>query len=158
MSRVFTGTVEIKLSKFICFFRVFILVTTYKISVETGDLPECDTKANVSVKLFGEYGNSDQLQLRQSETKRKKFQVNQVDLFTFREQPWLGKLSKLRVWHDNEGPSPAWFLSSIYVLDELSGRLFCFAIDSWLSKEHGAVLKEVPVSAMGLSKEASKRL
>ena len=98
------------------------------------------------------------MQLRQSETKRKKFQVNQVDLFTFREQPWLWKLSKLRVWHDNDGPSPAWFLSSIYVLDELSGRLFCFVIDSWLSKEHGAVLKELPVSAMGLSKESSRRL
>ena len=108
------------------------------------------------MKLFGEYGNSDQFQLRQSETKRKKFQPGQVDLFTFRSQPWLGKLSKLRVWHDNEGPNPAWFVANIYILDELSGRLFCFVFDSWLSKESGAVLKEMPVGAMALNKETGK--
>nr|XP_012563309.1 unnamed protein product [Hydra vulgaris] len=129
-------------------------VTTYKISVETGNFPDADTRANVSIKLFGEYGNSDQLQLQKSETKRKKFQINQVDLFTFRNQPWLGKLSKLRVWHDNEGVSPAWYLQSIYILDELSGRLFCFVINSWLSKDKGAVLKEAPVNFVALYKES----
>ncbi|XP_065653209.1 utrophin-like isoform X2 [Hydra vulgaris] len=129
-------------------------VTTYKISVETGNFPDADTRANVSIKLFGEYGNSDQLQLQKSETKRKKFQINQVDLFTFRNQPWLGKLSKLRVWHDNEGVLPAWYLQSIYILDELSGRLFCFVISSWLSKDKGAVLKEAPVNFVALYKES----
>ena len=129
-------------------------MTTYKISVETGDFPDADTRANVSIKLFGEYGNSDQLQFQKSETKRKKFQANQVDLFTFRNQPWLGKLSKLRVWHDNEGASPAWYLQSIYILDELSGRLFCFVIKSWLSKDKGAVLKEASVNAVALYKES----
>ena len=75
-------------------------------------------------------------------------------MFTFSDQPWLGKLSKLRVWHDNEGSSPDWNLASIYILDELSGRLFCFVFDSWLSKEAGAVLREIPVGAMALYKEA----
>lgn len=131
-----------------------LIETVYKISIETGDVTDADTRATVSVKLFGEYGNSDQLQLRQSETKRKKFQRGQVDLFTFNDQPWLGKLSKLRVWHDNEGSSPDWNLASIYILDELSGRLFCFVFDSWLSKEAGAVLREIPVGAMALYKEA----
>ena len=126
--------------------------------METGDFPNADTRANVYLKLFGEYGNSDQLQLRQSETKRKKFQPGQVDLFTFREQPWLGKLSKLRVWHDNDGTMPAWNLNNIYILDELSGRLFCFVYDTWLSKEAGAVLKEIPVSSMALSKETREYL
>ncbi|XP_057306952.1 utrophin-like isoform X3 [Hydractinia symbiolongicarpus] len=130
-------------------------VTTYKISVETGDLADAETRSNVHIKLFGEYGNSDQLQLRQSETKRKKFQPGQVDLFTFKNQPWLGKLSKLRVWHDNEGTNPAWYLATIYVLDELSGRLFCFVFNSWLSKEAGAVLKEIPVNGMALFQETS---
>ena len=132
------------------------LVTSYKVSIETGDLPDAETRANVYIKLFGEYGNSDQLNLKQSETKRKKFQQGQVDLFTFKNQPWLGKLSKLRVWHDNDGANPAWYLGSIYILDELSGRLFCFVFDTWLSKEAGAVLKELPVNAMALSQEACK--
>lgn len=67
-------------------------MTTYKISVQTGGHENSDTRANVYVKLFGEYGNSDQLHLRQSETKRKKFQQDQVDLFTYQNEPWLGKV------------------------------------------------------------------
>ena len=110
------------------------------------------------IKLFGEYGNSEQLALRQSETKRKKFLPGQVDVFTFRDQPWLGKLSKIRIWHDNEGTNPAWYLSSIYVLDELAAKLYGFIIDSWLSKEHGAVLKESPCSGMTLYKELCKSM
>lgn len=133
-----------------------ISVTTYKVSIMTGELPDADTRANVHVKLFGEYGNSDKLQLRQSETRRKKFQPGQVDLFTFQEQPWLGKLTKIRVWHDNEGENPGWFVGTIYVLDELSGRLYCFVVDDWLSKETGATLKEFDVSAMTLSKEVGE--
>ena len=132
------------------------VVTTYKISVYTEDVPDADTRANVNIKLFGEFGNSEQLGLRQSETKRKKFLPGQVDVFTFRDQPWLGKLSRIRVWHDNEGPNPAWYLSSIYILDELSGRLYGILIDSWLSKEHGAVLKETSIGAMTLFKELCK--
>ncbi|XP_065057528.1 dystrophin-like isoform X3 [Rhopilema esculentum] len=132
--------------------------TTYKLSVYTADVPEGDTRANVYIKLFGEYGNSEQFALRQSETKRKKFLPGQVDVFTFRDQPWLGKLSKIRIWHDNEGSSPAWYLSSIYVLDELAAKLYGFVIDSWLSKEHGAVLKESACSGITLFKELSPEL
>ena len=132
---------------------IFSVDTTYKISVYTADVAEGDTRANVYIKLFGEYGNSEQLALRQSETKRKKFLPGQVDVFTFRDQPWLGKLSKIRIWHDNEGSSPAWYLSSIYVLDELAAKLYGFVIDSWLSKEHGAVLKESACSGITLFKE-----
>lgn len=138
------------------FFLSSLSATTYKISVYTADVPEADTKANVFIKLFGEHGNSEQLALRQSETKRKKFLPGQVDVFTFREQPWLGKLSKIRVWHDNEGSSPAWYLSSIYVLDELSAKLYGFVIDSWLSKEHGAVLKDSGCAGVVLHKELGK--
>ena len=79
-----------------------------------------------------------------------------MDLFSFRNEPWLGKLTKLRVWHDNDNKDPEWYLSTIYILDELSGRLFCFVFDMWLSKAEGAVLREIPVSAMGLNKEARK--
>lgn len=132
-------------------------MTSYKISIQTGDLTDSDTRANVFVKLFGEYGNSESLQLQKSETKRKKFQSGQVDLFTFRDQPWLGKLSKLRVWHDNAGTSPAWYVTSIYIVDDLSGRVYSFVLDSWLSEDDGAVLIELPVAAMALNKETSKR-
>lgn len=128
-------------------------MTSYKISVYTADIADADTKSNVYIKLFGEYGNSEQLPLRQSETKRKKFLPGQVDVFTFRDQPWLGKLSKIRIWHDNEGANPAWYLSSIYVLDEIAAKVYGFVIDSWLSKEHGAVLKESPCAGVTLFKE-----
>lgn len=54
------------------------------------------------VILFGEYGDSGTLPLKES-TNRNKFERKNKDMFRFPDLLSLGELSKVRVWHDNKG-------------------------------------------------------
>lgn len=67
-------------------------------------LPGAGTDANVSLILFGEYGDSGTLPLKES-NKSNKFERNQMDEFSFSEMLSLGDLCKVRIWHDNKGQS-----------------------------------------------------
>lgn len=64
--------------------------------------PGAGTDANVSLILFGEYGDSGTLPLKES-NKSNKFERNQMDEFSFSEMLSLGDLCKVRIWHDNKG-------------------------------------------------------
>lgn len=52
--------------------------TGYKICIYTGDDKDSGTKANVYMKLFGNKGETDPVQLRKSETNDVQFQPGQV--------------------------------------------------------------------------------
>lgn len=66
------------------------------------DLPGAGTDANVFLILFGEYGDTGTLALKES-TNRNKFERKMKDVFRFPDMLSLGELSKVRVWHDNTG-------------------------------------------------------
>ena len=38
----------------------------------------------------------------------------------------LGKISRIRVWHDNSGSSPSWYLSRIVIKNLLNGQKYFF--------------------------------
>ena len=73
--------------------------------MQTSDVSGAGTDARVYVVLFGEYGDSGELRLKDSETNKSPFQTNQTDVFTISNALDLGRLVKLRVWHDNKGDS-----------------------------------------------------
>ncbi len=52
--------------------------------------------------VFGENGDTGTLALREC-SNRNKFERNQADVFRFGDILSLGELSKIRVWHDNQG-------------------------------------------------------
>ena len=76
---------------------------TYRVSVKTSAVSGAGTDAGVFVVLFGEYGDSGEIQLRDSETNKNAFQNDQTDVFTVANVLDLGRLVKLRVWHNNKG-------------------------------------------------------
>ena len=80
-----------------------VTVTTYKVHVKTSDMSGAATSANVFLIMFGENGDSDTLQLKESGTNKTPFKNNQMDTFTFLDMLSLGQLVKARVWHDNKG-------------------------------------------------------
>lgn len=60
------------------------------------------TDANVFLMVFGEYGDTGTLPLKES-ANRNKFERKMKDVFRFPDMLSLGELSKVRVWHDNKG-------------------------------------------------------
>ena len=54
----------------------------------------------------------------------------------------LGTLVSMRVWHDNTGESPSWFLSRVAVKqleanDGYDGEQWFFEVNDWLAVEYG---------------------
>ncbi|RMC16365.1 hypothetical protein DUI87_06692 [Hirundo rustica rustica] len=102
------------------------------------------TDANVSLILFGEYGDSGTLPLKES-NKSNKFERNQMDEFSFSEMLSLGDLCKVRIWHDNKGIAPGWHLEYIDVMDSAMDKTFRFQCDRWLAKgeDDGQLIREL---------------
>ncbi len=121
----------------------------YEVSVLTSDVSGAGTDANVSICLFGENGDSGDRLLRDSATHKNKFERNQTDVFTVRPSPHcaltplqlecldLGKLRKLRIWHDNKGLGAAWHLGYVSIKNTASGATTRFPCQQWLSKSDG---------------------
>lgn len=99
-------------------FDLSVTATTYHISVKTSDISGAGTDAGVFIILFGEFGNSGEIALSDSETNKNVFQHNQTDVFTVNNVLDLGRLVKLRVWHNNKG----------------EGEVFCFVVLFYFSQ------------------------
>uniref|UniRef100_A0A8C3PSX0 Lipoxygenase homology domains 1 n=1 Tax=Calidris pygmaea TaxID=425635 RepID=A0A8C3PSX0_9CHAR len=118
--------------------------TTYSLQVKTSDVGGAGTDANVSLILFGEYGDSGTLALKES-NKSNKFERNQMDEFSFSDMLSLGDLCKVRIWHDNKGIAPGWHLEYIDVTDSAMDKTFRFQCDRWLAKgeDDGQLIREL---------------
>ncbi|XP_029915187.1 lipoxygenase homology domain-containing protein 1 [Myripristis murdjan] len=118
--------------------------TTYIIEVQTSDVGGAGTDANVFLMVFGEYGDTGTLALKES-ANRNKFERKMKDVFRYPDMLSLGELSKVRVWHDNKGPGAGWHLEYIDVKDETMGETFRFPCDRWLAKnkDDGQIMREL---------------
>ena len=56
------------------------------------------------------------------------------DEFTIECLP-LGTLMRLRIWHDNSGKYPGWFLEKVVVQDLKTSRVYEFPCYRWLAKD-----------------------
>ena len=114
-----------------------LAVTTYRVTIHTGDAKDAGTQANVTLVLSGQKGRSPELHPKKSETYHTKFCRDQLDTFSFNGVPHLGDLSKLQIWHDNSGPKSGWFVKSVYVEDKLTRKVYFFDCNGWIGKEKG---------------------
>lgn len=119
---------------------------TYKVDVNTGDKFMAGTDAKVSVIIYGANGDSGERHLAKSSTHLNKFERNNTDTFEI-EAVNLGPLKKVKVWHDNSGPNPKWYLKDINVTDPEDNHQYVFPCSRWLAKgeDDGAISRELGV-------------
>ncbi len=86
--------------------------TSYTVAVKTSDKFASGTDANVFLQLFGRKGMSAPIQLKESINHRNKFERNKSDVF-FYDQPSVGDIESVKIWHDNSGPGPGWHLEMV---------------------------------------------
>ncbi|XP_023369505.1 polycystin-1 [Otolemur garnettii] len=115
----------------------------YEILVKTGWGRGSGTTAHVGIMLYGVDSRSGHRHLDGDRA----FHRNSLDIFQIATPHSLGSVWKIRVWHDNKGLSPAWFLQHIIVRDLQNARSTFFLVNDWLSVETeangGLVEKEV---------------
>uniref|UniRef100_A0A1I8IHS7 LamGL domain-containing protein n=1 Tax=Macrostomum lignano TaxID=282301 RepID=A0A1I8IHS7_9PLAT len=111
--------------------------TTFKIKVYTGDKAGAGTDADVFLKLTGDKADSNDIALNEPTMGgRNLFERNSVDEFMYKSR-YLGQLQRARVWHNNKGFAPGWYLEKLIVEDLAMGRVYEFPCAQWLADSEG---------------------
>ncbi|XP_037542039.1 polycystic kidney disease protein 1-like 2 [Nematolebias whitei] len=107
----------------------------YMLCVCTGHRIGAATSSQVIVTLLGEQGNSKPHHL--TDPKKPLFERGAVDLFLLTTPYSLGELEGIRLWHNNSGSHPAWFVGNIVVQDLQTEQKWYFLCNSWLAIDMG---------------------
>ncbi|XP_073234766.1 lipoxygenase homology domain-containing protein 1-like isoform X3 [Porites lutea] len=114
----------------------------YLVHIYTGDKWGAGTDANVMITIFGEDGDSGE---RRLDNNKNNFETGQKDSFTLTCATSLGRLTKVRIGHDNTGFGAAWFLDKVAVEDPKTGETVEFPCQRWFSirDDDGQITREL---------------
>ncbi|XP_065818468.1 polycystin-1-like protein 2 [Labrus bergylta] len=107
----------------------------YLVSVSTGHRRGASTSSQVAITLVGVEGISEPHHL----TDRKKcvFERGAGDMFLLTAPFSLGDLQSIRLWHNNSGSHPAWYVGNVMVQDLQTEQRWHFLCNSWLAIDMG---------------------
>ncbi|XP_072838441.2 polycystin-1 [Pogona vitticeps] len=115
----------------------------YEILVKTGWAKGSGTTAHVGITLYGMESKSGHRHLDGENA----FRRNSLNIFQVATERSLGRVWKIRIWHDNKGLNPSWYLQHVIVRDLQTSKSYHFLVNDWLSVESeendGLVEKEV---------------
>eukprot|EP00794_Sanderia_malayensis_P003607 gene3607-4116_t len=115
----------------------------YLVITETGCCKYAGTSARVSLVIYGQEGYSQIRELTCSGERL--FQRGSTDCIMMSFPDSLGEIRKIRLWHDNGGRSPSWFMKQITIVDCQNETSWYFHFNDWLAiGEHSRVDCELP--------------
>ncbi|XP_022542773.2 polycystic kidney disease protein 1-like 2 [Astyanax mexicanus] len=107
----------------------------YLVTVTTGHRLGASTSSQVTVTILGSEGESEPHHL--TDPDKPVFERGAVDMFLLTTPFSLGDLQSIRLWHDNSGTHPAWFVNKVMVQDLETGQKWHFLCSSWLAIDVG---------------------
>ncbi|XP_034430206.1 polycystic kidney disease protein 1-like 2 [Hippoglossus hippoglossus] len=118
----------------------------YLLCVSTGHRRGASTSSQITLTLLGADGTSEPHHL--TDPKKCVFERGAVDMFLLTTPFSLGDLQGVRLWHDNSGSHPAWYVGHVMVQDVQTDQKWHFLCNSWLAIDMGdcCLDKVVPVS------------
>ncbi|XP_070543344.1 sperm receptor for egg jelly-like [Ptychodera flava] len=119
----------------------------YHVTVFTGIRQGAGTTSNVAITINGLNSSSETHLLNSSKSKRRVLQRGSVDRFLLTTHEYLGDLSCIRLWHDNSGHSPSWYIGHILVHDLHANIHWVFIANAWLSAKTGLLDITLPCSS-----------
>ncbi|XP_036605967.1 polycystic kidney disease protein 1-like 3 [Trichosurus vulpecula] len=107
----------------------------YLVQVFTGYRRRAATTAKVILILYGSEGRSDPHHL--SDPHKVVFEQGAQDVFLLTTRSPLGELHSIRLWHDNSGTSPSWYVNQVIVSDLATRKKWHFLCNRWLAVDLG---------------------
>ncbi|XP_016102995.1 polycystic kidney disease protein 1-like 2 [Sinocyclocheilus grahami] len=107
----------------------------YLLSINTGHRRGASTSSQVTVTLQGTEGEIEPHHLTDPE--KPVFERGGLDMFLLTTPFSLGELQSIRLWHDNSGQHPSWYVNKVMVQDLETGQKWHFLCNSWLSVDLG---------------------
>ncbi|XP_005372932.1 PREDICTED: lipoxygenase homology domain-containing protein 1 isoform X2 [Chinchilla lanigera] len=119
-------------------------LTTFSVTIKTGDKKNAGTDANVFITLFGMQDDTGITLMKSSKVNSDKFERDSIEIFTV-ETLELGDLWKVRIGHDNSGKAPGWFVDWVEVDAPSLGKCVTFPCGRWLAKneDDGAIIRDL---------------
>ncbi|XP_045923575.1 lipoxygenase homology domain-containing protein 1-like [Micropterus dolomieu] len=110
----------------------------------TSDVKGAGTDAQVFLQIYGEKGKSDEIKL---ENNSDSFEQAQLDKFVI-EMPDIGRLQKLRIWHEKRNPFSGWHLAKVTLLKTLTMEKYSFQCGRWLdiNEDDNEIVRELPAT------------
>lgn len=87
--------------------------------------------------IYGENGYTDPINLNDTTIDKRFFARGSLNTFMLYLPKGLGNLYKIKIWHDNSGFSPAWFLREVTIKDEQESAEWSFLANKWIALEKG---------------------
>uniref|UniRef100_UPI00398E8EB6 polycystin family receptor for egg jelly-like n=1 Tax=Pristiophorus japonicus TaxID=55135 RepID=UPI00398E8EB6 len=121
----------------------------YLVTLYTGGRYDAGTSADVFLTLVSTSLESDAHLLHHPDYRT--LRRNSIDTFLLTTKDDLGDLTFIKVWHNNMGPSPSWYLSRVKVQNVLTRQLWYFFCRKWLAtrKEDGLLHRTFPATDSG---------
>ncbi|XP_071612747.1 polycystin-1-like protein 3 [Heliangelus exortis] len=107
----------------------------YLVTVFTGHRRGAATTSKVTLTLYGVEGESEPHHLTDPDIPI--FERGGVDVFLLCTFFPLGDLQSIRLWHDNSGDSPSWYVNRVLVHDLAWDQKWYFLCNSWLAVDIG---------------------
>ncbi|XP_066568584.1 polycystin-1-like protein 2 [Amia ocellicauda] len=107
----------------------------YMLTVCTGHRRGAATSSQVTVTLLGSEGQSEPHHLTDSD--KPVFERGGTDMFLLTTPFSLGELQSIRLWHDNSGDYPAWYINKVIVHDLETDQKWHFLCSCWLAIDVG---------------------
>lgn len=104
---------------------------TYIVTTYTGIRRNSGTTSEVCIKIIGQESvlgkvNSSKVHhlTTDGDVDAKTFKTASVENFVLTTEKSVGELTAIRIWHDESGESPEWFLERVVVKDMQTGKLY----------------------------------
>ncbi|XP_029466481.1 polycystic kidney disease protein 1-like 2 [Rhinatrema bivittatum] len=118
----------------------------YLVTIFTGHRRGAATTSKVTLTLYGSEGESEPHHLYDPD--KSVFERGGTDIFLLTTLFPLGDLQRIRLWHDNSGDNPSWYVNRVLVHDPALDQKWYFLCNSWLSIDVGeCVLDKVFTTA-----------
>ncbi|XP_043820940.1 polycystic kidney disease and receptor for egg jelly-related protein [Dromiciops gliroides] len=105
----------------------------YLVTFYTGSRLGAGTRADVFLQLLGTEASSEVHCLSHPDFTT--FYRGSTDTFLLTTRNDLGDIRAIRVWHNNEGSCPSWYLSRVKVENIFDRHIWLFLCRTWLSVE-----------------------
>ena len=115
------------------------MTLNYKVLVRTSNVGDAGTNAKVYLIINGENGSTPEVRL---DNVKDNFERYEHDLFTVTSIHDLGKLTSIRIRHDNTGSQPGCHLSYVMIQNPKSLAMWYFPLNDWLAEGHPKGVQE----------------
>ncbi|XP_070556277.1 uncharacterized protein [Ptychodera flava] len=116
----------------------------WNVTIVTSDEDDAGTKALVYLIVYGENAMSSKHELSDGSMNSQTFDPGNEDKIDINIGD-IGKISKVRLFHNNTNPDPRWKVSKVKMEDQHTGEVLEFHFDCWIGEEDGdgTICKEV---------------